>query len=457
MRTSLPRSAKKQINYSEKHAYNPRATISTKNLKTNFPHTTQPMADEFTLNIDALVQSIPPFDGEKNKNIEFFLEQFDDFLTSTKIPANLHLFILKTKITGNAKEILINSPELREEKQYENLKTKLISIFKPQTSFAEVQNEFNKAKQLPTQSVADFAKHFNLCAQKYLAHSGHSSKLGAKDFLNTIKLSKFTEGLKPDIAFEVLKMGPNTYEETLKIAKTVEMALNNSKCKINTIQQENKSHLYEALIKSSEHQDAEIKSLKEELNSLKLDTSKLIPTQSKDTKFCHICEKNSHTTQNCFYNKKNNKHNSNTYTTPHAPFRPRFTNTNNNYSPRHSKNYWQKQRFPCYQNFNKPPTQTTYTPQQQIGLFPQNAPPMWTTPSIQTPYTYNTTPQPIQNNPLMQNTYFPNYMPQQNPYFQNNQNQQQINTQNQPTITFPNENRSQNNNRRNQRRNSHLN
>lgn len=115
----------------------------------------------------------------------FFLGQFQETLDAAKFPENLQLVILKSKIAGFDKQILVNDPELRKELDYGNFKKKLRKQFKYYKSLAESQGVFINAKQLPTQST----EKFHITAQKYFAISGHAAT--AKQFLKTMKLTKF--------------------------------------------------------------------------------------------------------------------------------------------------------------------------------------------------------------------------------------------------------------------------
>lgn len=78
--------------------------------------------------------------------------------------------------------------------------------------------------------------------------SGHASKNGARDLLETIKLTKYVEDIRPDIVSEMLK----EFEDAVRIAKNMEVALNSkSASKVNNLTGKNKNTLYEALIKFS--------------------------------------------------------------------------------------------------------------------------------------------------------------------------------------------------------------
>lgn len=303
---------------------------------------TTTMENNFKLTFDALLQNLHNFEGKKEQDIEFFLEQFEQMAQATNLTESFKIIILKAKLAGHAKQILINSPELREETNFENLKNKLKEIFKIKKSFAEAQQKFSSISQLPSQTVDDFAKQFNITAQKYLSMSGHAKKDGAKALLDTIKLTKFVEALRPDISFEVQKTGPECFEDALKQAQKIEIALNNNKREINNVTAGSNSTAFEALLDFANSQTTELQQIKQEINNLKLQTDKKPTTNNRETlpqnnleKYCHICSKKNHMTDQCSFNLKNKGNNQRNFTP-----RPRFQHNNQNFRPRNSQNYW---------------------------------------------------------------------------------------------------------------------
>lgn len=98
--------------------------------------------------------------------------------------------------------MLINTPGLCDKRYFAEFK-KIITHFKTEKSFTHAQDQFIQAKQLTTQSVEEFYKSIQHFTTNYLASSGHAAKESAVEFLNTVKLSKFIEGLRPDISFEL--------------------------------------------------------------------------------------------------------------------------------------------------------------------------------------------------------------------------------------------------------------
>lgn len=344
MNVRTPREAKSTANLKIKQC------LGTPRLKSKLKNDIHPlkMAD-ITLNFDSFLQNIKNFEGKKEQDVEYFLEQFEQLADATKLPDNLKVILLKSKLAGNAKQILINSPDLRNESVYDTLKQKLIENFKSEKSFVEAQNKFMSLKQLPSQNVEDFARQFNLAAQQYLSISGHASKNGAKELLTAMKLTKFIEALRPDISFEVQKTGPENFENALKIAKKIEIALNNASSEINAIKTEKKSPLYEALIQLSKDQSTQIKEMTEQINNLKLQETKSETRENKEKIYCHICEKSNHQTQDCYFNQKNKNNVTPRQQSNYA--RPRFQRQKF-YNDRRTQNQRQNQsqnRFPFYQ------------------------------------------------------------------------------------------------------------
>lgn len=343
---------------------------------------TENMETKITLTLDSLIQNIQTFEGKKEQDIEFFLEQFDDITKAANLAPELKLLVLRSKLGGHAKQILITSPELREEKDYTEFKTKLIKVFQTKKSFAEAQQNFASINQKPNQSVEDFAKQFSITAQKYLCSSGHSKKSGARELLNTIKLTKFIDALRPDIAFEVHKNGPETFEEACEQAKKIEIAINANRKEINTTQTNSENTALATIIELSNNQNAQINSIQQELNNLKLNSQvrQSQPVEKTEERYCHICKTSSHSTENCFYNTKNKNQDRN-FRYPNKQFqrgnghnfRPRG-NTNNRprfwnpeypfYNPRHQISPQNFQSMPGWgystQNTNMPHNSNAY-------------------------------------------------------------------------------------------------
>lgn len=252
--------------------------------------------------MENILQLLPNFDGKKENNIEYFIDQYDQVIKLAELHETLKVIVLKNKISGTARDTLINSPEIFNENNYENLKSKLIQMFKPCLSLEDAQDNFEKLKQNPTQTIGDFAKVLDAAANKYLVGSGLSDKEGAIEFLDKMKFTKFLDNIRPDIALEVRKIGPNTYTEAVEIGKKIEKAFNSiPKESINTMTVADSNKLCETLFALNKKQSDEINELKNQLAKINIASSQ----NSSKPEICEICNKRNHKTSMCWYNVKN--------------------------------------------------------------------------------------------------------------------------------------------------------
>lgn len=257
-------------------------------------------------NLQNLLHTLPPFDGKKESNIEFYLKQFDELATKAKIQdEGLKLIILKTKLSGNAREFLISSPDLQNADKYDNFKQKLLERFQTTQTLESAQNVFMTIKQTPEQNISEFVNSFNNAASHYLTQSGNADKPDAVNFLNLMKFTRFIDSIRPDIALEIRKSGAKDFNEAVDVAKRIERAFNSSNAEIlNNTTSTSQKELCESLLNFTKSQTEQINQLQEELNNLKLAKS----TEQKSVeKFCAICKTKTHETEKCFYNKKNSQ------------------------------------------------------------------------------------------------------------------------------------------------------
>lgn len=75
-----------------------------------------------TNSLDALLTSINNFEGKPDLYINYFITQFSDLANAAKIPNELRLMLLSSKLAGFAKGMLINTPVFSIEMGYEELK-----------------------------------------------------------------------------------------------------------------------------------------------------------------------------------------------------------------------------------------------------------------------------------------------------------------------------------------------
>ena len=285
-------------------------------LLNNKPQNSNNKMPNLTASLDVILKALPNFDNENNLNIKAFVEQFDALLKKADTTDEVRIILLRSKFSGTAREAILNNPELNHEKDYEKFKAELIKFFEKPKLLAQSQAKFMDIQQKPDQSIDQFVRSFNVTANKYFTDSGHANNEGAKQFLNTMKLTKFINSVRPEIAYQLTIVEPKTFEEAVEIARKVEIALKNSKESINNISAQNsqqnsedsntKNHdvLYETLLHRANNQEEEMKKLRESLNNLNVNKQNNSNIENKVNKYCHICKTPTHNTDNCWYNAR---------------------------------------------------------------------------------------------------------------------------------------------------------
>lgn len=259
---------------------------------------------ENSIRTETFLNLLQNFDGKKVTNIEQHLDQFERIVTQSKIPDEFKVLFLKSKFVGQARDIIQENEELNQENDYNSLKEKLIKQFKKDLIFEEHQASFMQIRQNPTESIETYVNKFNSTAIKYLKASGHAEKKGAQEFLETLKLTRFVETIRPDIAYEVKKSAPKKFEDAVAFAKQIELAKNSFPAEsVNAVNNSAPNdELCQMMVNLNIKQTETIEKLREEINTIK--NNKIEPKQEK--KFCHICEVGSHDTKSCYFNSSQN-------------------------------------------------------------------------------------------------------------------------------------------------------
>lgn len=284
-------------------------------------------------NTDNLLNVIAPFDGKKECNIHYFIQEFDRAAVETNFSNEVKLIILRSKFVGTARERLQTDVELNSETDYVKFKEKVLQTFDAKKTFAESHNDFSKIQQKPGESMSDYIVRFNLVAAKFFDISGLSNKADARKLFDLMKLHRFLESIKPDIALEIRKRAIDKYKEATEIALTVEEAFASVKFEELNAISTNTTEFCESLLRQNEKQEKELRQLRAELEKLKNKPAEKWQTNSRNTKYCSICNLRNHETEECRYNVnnkrqfRNNDYQSNFPT--HAQNMQGFTSPNN--------------------------------------------------------------------------------------------------------------------------------
>lgn len=330
---------------------------------------------------EQLVGFIYPFDNKKENNINYFLLQFDNLIDQTAYNNAHKLTILKAKITGPARERLMQDESVFLETDLKKFKDKLRELFSVKCNFSSAQNLFFSLKQKPDQSISDFITEFNATANLYIKKSGQGlNEQNNSRFLDQMKLARFLDAIRADISLEVRKNTPETFDEACKVALKLEEAYAQTNMQeINTFSASREADILHKLDKLSSESTEQIRTLVTEINNLKL---RVEERTEKVNKYCEFCKKDTHDTQDCWYKDKHKKINSG--------YRGNIYQNNNGFNNPQTRpyggNFKQQEGFRTryYQPNAKNNEFYNYDPNYDAPYFYAPPPPMFT----QHPHTY---------------------------------------------------------------------
>lgn len=262
----------------------------------------------------SLASSIPTFSGTSDENVEYFVGQVRDVAALENWPVNKRILILKLNCRDAAQKFLIDSPQVANIQNFDELAELLIEKFKRCQPFDEIQSKFNNIRQKPNQSIQSLIDEINSYAVKYLSKIDVQTR-DSNEFIDSIKLNKILDAVRPEIKVEILKLGPKNYSEACKHARNVEKALEAQEVIINNNMCQNFE--LNSIMQSQLEGNKKIQELKEELERVKSENSasKSFRQTRNERVQCHICGK-SHLTTKCWYfpqgrNSRNNNFNQN--------------------------------------------------------------------------------------------------------------------------------------------------
>lgn len=254
-------------------------------------------------NTFSLASSLPKFNGEKDENLEFFLNNLEQISEIEKWDDKKKCLILKLSLSGNALKV-VSDANVSEDNEYAELIKLLTSKFSLKKSYAEIQNRFNGLLQKPNQDIKSLIEEVEKVTNDYLEIDKNSNEQTLK-LAEKMKSQKLLDSMRPDIRVEVMKRGETKFEIIGKIALDVENALSISD---NHVLNLTKSSEIELLLKNQIESNKRIETLTQkvaelsEIKSLNNITQTYPSNVQKIT--CHICGKN-HLTTDCWHFPEN--------------------------------------------------------------------------------------------------------------------------------------------------------
>ena len=213
-----------QIAESESHIP---TNIQVPNIAAQQPSTSNKSA----LNYHAL---LPNFGGAESENLTYFFSQFKQVATLAGWPRETWQLILKSKLHSNALKILASDSLMQNETNFDKLELMLNNYFVKEKSMLQKQNDFHSIQQTPEMSVSQLAQNILAAATTYLNYNSDHTNT---ELVDQLILSRFSESLKPQIRWELLKFNPLTFKEAVQKASLLEDAYNKKSELINALGQ----------------------------------------------------------------------------------------------------------------------------------------------------------------------------------------------------------------------------
>ena len=268
-------------------------------------------------NYGSILSLLPSFENNENEDIDYFISQIDAICGLAKLDKAVKLILLRNKLKGAALQFVTQNEQMREEQNYDTFKVKLTERFKKDKNIFEAQNAFMTTEQKQSETVKQFKERIETAAAKFLSATRLQDSQGAIQFNEKLKLSKFLDGLRPEIKLETKMRGPQNFQEAFEIAKTIEMALNGTETPVNNITQD--TTILDIVLQGQKEQDLKMQQIEKKLEEL----TRANTQQNNQQIICQICGKPRHTARQCWYNIQTTPQG----TIPQRHFRPRTFET----------------------------------------------------------------------------------------------------------------------------------
>lgn len=245
----------------------------------------------------SMIQLLPTFSGKDEENIKNFLIQFDSIASLTEWSEEQKGIILRTRLREHALDLILKDDDAATENNFPNLKKWLEKTFTKKISLTQAQNKFNNIKHKPNMSVAELVQEIKSNTKQFLGVNTNTKEM--QDLMNKVLIAKLLETIRQDIKIELKKENITNFEEAVRKATHLEQIFDEETLEINNVRMEEKRK------SQVTPENIELKQLKEQVDRI----SKLLEqnTQNKPEhkiKFCDICKRPGHNTDDCWYNQK---------------------------------------------------------------------------------------------------------------------------------------------------------
>lgn len=279
---------------------------------------------------------IPQFDNLTSITPKFFIESLEQITELINCTNEEKLLIMRSRIRGDALTNIINSPDLNQEKNYEEFKKKFLAYFDTQYSLGARQKQFSSCKMQPRELVKVYAAKVALATQQFFDNPDLSID-AVKTIFEQSKLAKFIDGLLPIYKQNLILKDPKNFDEAVNFVQMLqanEIASFDSEINstVNNVNTSASTDQLKALIETHAlHTQEIVNSLTKEVENLKIHQQQsqrprveytrppFRQTQiynnnrgrqtgnfaHRNSPSCNYCYKNSHKTHECYFNPSN--------------------------------------------------------------------------------------------------------------------------------------------------------
>lgn len=231
------------------------------------------------------------YDGDA-ETCKFYFEQFDNIAEMANLDEKQKVTILKSKLTGAARKFLIADPELVLTSSYSKIKAKFLEFFTEDSSLVDLNMKFGQLRMRENERVKDFSERLRIAGVQFI---GGNALISAEtnEMFDKILLSKFLEGLVPELQRDVILKSPESFREAVTIANKIQLASDMfAKMRINavTLHDSKKEFIQAARVERGEDKQN--------------NREEAIGKEQAQQKFCIFCGRNSHYASECYENIK---------------------------------------------------------------------------------------------------------------------------------------------------------
>lgn len=293
---------------------------------------------------------LPEFHGKSDENVEYFFAQFEQVAQIAGWPKTHLTIILKSKLRGDAQNLVSNDRSMQVETSYDNLKEMILDHFFKQKSMLQKYAEFNQIVQTPNLTVKQLAQKIKSAAKVYFDY-GDKQSTQEKSLIEKLLLTKFCDALRSDIRFELRKFNPTNLEEAIEKSQLIEEANNDRAISVSNVNAfDTNLQMLEIIKKQAELQEQKFTEIQAQINNIKAtpapDTQK--KTNNYVPPFCYFCGMAGHFMNACWHFLATQTQQNSNATIPQVDIHNTGRQTHFNRSHRNFKPYSRNQRATRY-------------------------------------------------------------------------------------------------------------